>query len=80
MAIKTPKLPKPVFVVVHVQVQPAGHVQALHEPLLGSQPVGPEHVLLGLLGSRTVGIPEQLDEQLVFTLNLPPPKPPPRLR
>ena len=80
MAIKMPKLPKPVFVVVHEQVHPAGHVQAVQDPLLGSQPVGPEHVLLGLLGSRTVGIPEQLDEQVVFTLNLPRPKPPPDLR
>ena len=72
--MKEPKLPNPVFVVVHVQVHPFGHVQLLHEPLLGSQPVVvfPEHVLLGLPGSSTVGMPEQLEEQLVFTLNLPP--------
>ncbi len=82
MAMKMPKLPKPVFVIVHEGVHPFGHVQVLHEPPLGSQPVGvnPEQVLFGLLGSRTVGMPEQLDEQLVFTLNLPPREPPPGLR
>src|SRR6266581_2658314 len=80
--MKMPKLPKPVFVVVYEGGHQFGHVQVLHEPPLGSQPIGvcPEHVLFGLLGFRTVGMPEQLDEQLVFTLNLPPREPPPALR
>jgi hypothetical protein len=82
MAMNPPKLPNPVLVVVHVHVQPFAQVHVLHEPPLGSQPSGvfPEHVLLGLLGSSTVGTPEQTDEQVVFTLNRPPPKRLPGLR